>query len=230
MAKKKQLTEAQKDYNKQLRRIKQFVRRAEKRGYVFSENIIPKKPKRVTKASVKKLQKITPKELYKKAQYAGSATHGEIVSGEEGRKAERKASAEKAAKTKKKKKSTQFPKQTEQKVNVSRETLTTDINLFTNIVIKNFRNHLKNLNEVVYIKLTNWLNNLLSRYGADDVAIMLNEGAENGVIANYQIVYSNDKIINYISEMLDYLPEIGEFSKAEIMDAFEQDEDYEELL
>lgn len=227
MTKKKQLTEAQKEYNKQLRRIKQFVRRAEKRGYVFSENIIPNKPKRVTKASVKKLQKITPKELYKKAQYGGSATYGEIVSGEEGRKAERKASAEKATKTKKKKKSTQFPKQAEQKVNVSRETLSPDINLFTNIVITNFRNHVNQFNEVASTKLNNWLNNLLSRHSADDVAIMLNEGAENGVIVNYQIVYSNDKLNNYISEMLDYLPEIGEFSKAEIMDAFEQDEDYE---
>lgn len=227
MAKKKQLTEVQKEYNKQLRRIKQFVRRAEKRGYVFSENIIPNKPKRVTKASVKKLQKITPKELYKKSQYGGSATYGEIVSGEEGRKAERKASAEKAAKTKKKKKSTPRSKQTEQKANVSRETLSTDINLFTNIVITNFRNHVKQFNEVASTKLNNWLNNLLLRYNADDVAIMLNEGAENGVIVNYQIVYSNDKLNNYISEMLDYLPEIDEFSKAEIMDAFEQDEDYE---
>lgn len=229
MAKKKQLTEVQKEYNKQLRRIKQFIRRAEKRGYVFSKDIIPKKPKRVTKASVKKLQKITPKELYKKAQYGGSATYGEIVTGEEGRKAERKASAEKGAKTKKKKLKTEI-KQRAQQLNVSRETLSTDTNLFTNIVITNFKTHIKQFNEVASTKLNNWLNNLLSRYSADDVATMLNEGAENGVIVNYQIVYSNDKLNNYISEMLDYLPEIGDFSKAEIMDAFEQDEDYENPL
>lgn len=225
MAKKRRLTEEQKEYNKQLRRIKQFIHRAEKRGYVFSDNIIPKKPKRITKASVRKLQKITPKELYKKARYGGEATYGEIVTGEEGRKAERKASAEKGAKTRKNKKIS-----TSKQVNVSRETLTTDTSFFANAVITNFRYHINQFNEVASTKLTNWLNNLLTKYGEEDVATMLNEGAENGVLVNYQIVYSNDKLTNYISEMLDYLPEMGDFSKAEIMEAFEQDEDYEQPL
>ena len=54
MAKKRKQTEAEKLYSKQLKRIKQFIRRAEKRGFVFEEDIIPQKPKKVTKASVRK--------------------------------------------------------------------------------------------------------------------------------------------------------------------------------
>ncbi len=39
MAKKRKQTEAEKLYSKQLKRIKQFIRRAEKRGFVFEEAI-----------------------------------------------------------------------------------------------------------------------------------------------------------------------------------------------
>ena len=69
MAKKRKQTETEKLYSKQLKRIKQFIRRAEKRGFVFEEDIIPQKPKKVTKASVRKLEKLTPEKLYKKSLY-----------------------------------------------------------------------------------------------------------------------------------------------------------------
>ena len=79
MTKVKKKSPAEREYDKQVKRIKQFIRRAEKRGFIFPDNVIPNKPKRITKASVRKLSKITPKELYKKAEYGGEATEGEIV-------------------------------------------------------------------------------------------------------------------------------------------------------
>ena len=89
MAKIKALSQAEKDYNKELRRIKAFIRRASKRGYTFDDSIIPKRPKRVTKASVDKLKKITPNTLYKKAEFLNPQT-GDIMKGPEGRKFERR--------------------------------------------------------------------------------------------------------------------------------------------
>lgn len=86
------------EYKKQLRRIKQFIKRAEKRGFVFDENIIPETPARITTRSVNKLQNIKPKDLYKKSTYK-SPTTGVIVKGQEGRTQERKESAKKAAET-----------------------------------------------------------------------------------------------------------------------------------
>ena len=77
MAKKRKQTETEKLYSKQLKRIKQFIRRAEKRGFIFKEDIIPQKPKKVTKASVRKLEKLTPEKLYKKSLYVEEST-GEI--------------------------------------------------------------------------------------------------------------------------------------------------------
>lgn len=100
MAKKRKQTEAEKLYAKQLKRIKQFIRRAEKRGFIFENDIIPKKPKKVTKASVRKLEGLTPEKLYKKSLYLEEST-GEITEAQKRRKEERKISAIKAAKTRK---------------------------------------------------------------------------------------------------------------------------------
>lgn len=99
MAKRKVKSEAQRQYEKELKRIKQFIRRAEKRGYRFPDNVIPPKPKRITRASVSRLQKIKPQTLYKKA--TALSESGKIVSGTERRAEERRASAVKGARTRK---------------------------------------------------------------------------------------------------------------------------------
>lgn len=65
----KKLTQTQKEYRKQRRRVHQAVKRLEKIGYIFDENAVPKIPKRVTKASVQRLAKITPEKLREKSEY-----------------------------------------------------------------------------------------------------------------------------------------------------------------
>lgn len=89
----------QEQYRKELRRIKRFIKSAEERGFRFEADIIPEEPKRITKASVKRLSKLTPTTLYKKAT-AVSELSGDIISGTERRKEERKESARRAQKTK----------------------------------------------------------------------------------------------------------------------------------
>lgn len=88
-------SDAEKAYNKQIKRIRQFVRRAERRGYVFPETIIPQKPKKITQASVRRLQSITPARMYKKAEYMDYST-GELISGTKARRAEKQAQQLKA--------------------------------------------------------------------------------------------------------------------------------------
>lgn len=88
-------------YAKERNRIKSLVRRAEKRGYSFPDTLIPSIPKRKTEASIRKLKKLTKDVLYSKATYGGEATFGEIVSGKEGLKLERKLRAKKASETRK---------------------------------------------------------------------------------------------------------------------------------
>ena len=101
MAKKgKQKTELENLYEKQLKRIKQFIYRAEKRGFIFPENIIPKRPKKIKKESVGVLERLTPEKLYKKSLYVSEET-GEYYKAEKRRKEERKQRARKAVKTRK---------------------------------------------------------------------------------------------------------------------------------
>ena len=232
MARKRKSTPTEQAYSKQLRRIRQFIRRAEKRGYQFSENVIPQKPKRITKASVRRLARLTPEKLYKKAVYGGEATAGEIVKGTEGRKAERSESARKAAEARKQRKTgrlvTQEPTNTPGFV--PPENISTDTSFFDKVVISGFREHVSQFNDRASSLLLSWLNRILQTNDEHDVAVMLNDGVEAGNIVTYQIVYSSDKLYEYMSNMLDYLPDQGELFKEEIMDAMEMEEDYNPIL
>lgn len=65
----KKLTQTQKEYKKQRRRVQQAVKRLEKIGFIFDEDVVPKIPKKITKASVQRLAKITPEKLREKSEY-----------------------------------------------------------------------------------------------------------------------------------------------------------------
>lgn len=107
MAKKRKLTPAEQAYNKELRRINRFIKAAEKRGFIFNLKILPPRPKKITKASVQRLKKITPETLYKKASY--QTDDFQILSGEEGRKLERSRASKKVAETARRKKQAFLP-------------------------------------------------------------------------------------------------------------------------
>lgn len=83
------LTPNQQAYKKQVQRIKNFYKRAEKRGYRFNTKLDLDMPKRVTKKALKQITDIKPKELYSNAQYLDSDT-GKVVTGVEGRVIERR--------------------------------------------------------------------------------------------------------------------------------------------
>lgn len=92
-----------KEYNKERNRIKRFIRNAEKRGYVFEPNLIPPKPKTITSGSIRRLSKIRPAQLYKKA-YAISAVTGQPITVEQRKKEIRAEASRKAWETRRRKK------------------------------------------------------------------------------------------------------------------------------
>lgn len=223
-------TPNQREYAKQVKRIKQFIRRAEKRGYQFSENVLPQKPKKVTQASIRKLAQLTPEKLYQKAVYGGEITGGEIVKGEEGIKLERKVRGQKAAQTRKYRLAEPTQESTNTPGFVPPENISEDTSFFDATVISGFRTHVRQFNERASELLLGWLDRILQTNDVHDVAIMLNNGAEAGNIVTYQIVYSTDKLYEYMSNMLDYLPEAGTLFKEEMMDAMEMEEDFNSPL
>lgn len=222
MAKKrKRLTQAEIEYNKNRKRITQFIRRAESRGYRFDDNILPKKPKRVTAASVRRLKKLTPEALYKRSVYGGEATFGEIVPGVAGRKLEKKASANKAAQTRRRPK----PSQTE-----PFQPPTPKVNLYNGaaaeVIISNFVSHVRGFNEHAQQVVMGWLRIAIDKHGKEDVAVMLNKAADEGHIITYKIAYDDEKLAGFLSDMIEYLPEAGELTKEEFADAMEEEENF----
>lgn len=108
MAKRKKLTENQKAYQKERRRLLQAVRRAKKQGYIFPEDIVPERPKRVTKKRLENIQKIKPKDLFKKAEFVYQET-GEIVPAEKRKQEVKQEAIAKGKETRKRKKKISTP-------------------------------------------------------------------------------------------------------------------------
>ena len=98
--KRKTVRQVVKAYRKAVSNFFRKARSMARRGYVV-DAVLPKEPKKITEASVRRIKKISSN-LYKKSYYV--TEEGEVISGVEGRKYERSRSAKKAAETRKRKK------------------------------------------------------------------------------------------------------------------------------
>lgn len=219
MAKKKRkLTPTQNEYNKQRKRIQNFLSKAQKRGYIFPENILPSRPKRITKASVTRLAKLTPAELYKKAQYGGVETYGEIVPASEGLKLERQARAKKATETRKKKKQKKpETSKPQQKAKTPPKKVSHDVTFYSRVVIGSFLSTINSCQggqarEI----LMSWFNRLRSENGDDAVAHMIERASENGYELTWEAVYNVEKATDYMHNVIQFLSEQGDFYKDNI--------------
>lgn len=220
MAKRKtrKISETRKQYNKQRKRIQNFLSRARKQGYIFEENVLPQIPKKVTKASVSKLAKLTPEQLYKKAVYVSRET-GEIETPEEHRKRVRKQAVEKAKATKARKKKQQkkstYPKP--ESTAKRKDKVHTDKSYFTKAVIQTFLYTLETCRGGnAYLMLLQWFNKLRDENGDDDVADMLSKGAENGYELTWEVVYDVEKATDFTRGIIQYLSTQGDFYRDQI--------------
>lgn len=220
--KKRKLTQTRVEYNKQRKRIQNFISRAKKQGYIFDENIIPAIPKRVTKASVSRLARLTPKELYKKAVYVSRET-GEIEAPEEHKarilkEAAQKAKATKARKKKQKEKKQDYPKPEAPKRERKKKT-NTDRGFYTRVAITTFLYTLETCrNGKAYPMLLRWFNKLRSDNGDDVVAQMLTKGAENGYEVSWSVVYDVEKATDFTQGIIQFLSGQGDFYRDEMDD------------
>lgn len=204
MAKRKGKTANRAAYDKEVRRIRQFINRAQKRGFEFSENILPSKlPKRVTRSAINRLKNLTPDFLYKEARYIDVYT-GEILSGIKGRELERSRAAQKAAVTRRERKSG-------------------EAGFFSRIVIDRYRNYVSEFNIGCQRAINSWLDWVISKYGEFEVANMLERAAQNNEISLYSVAYDEEKLRGYMARMLDFMEEAGPLDRAAMEEALEED-------
>ena len=225
MKKRHSVSPTKQAYSKQLKRIKQFIRRAEKRGYIFSENVIPPKPKRITPASVRRLQRITPEKLYKNAAYVSELTLGEIVPASVGQKLEKQKAQQKRKETllKKKLKKKKRLKQLGFTNETSSVLLKSD---YSQTVVYNFLYTLeKFVNSDGYPVLKDFIDKAIQFNGMDKTAEMIVKVVENEGMIDGQIMYYTTLTNNYISRMLKYLP-LDNDTKIKLYDSLEDTENF----
>lgn len=193
------------EYNKQRKALRQKINRAKKRGYIFSDDLMPSIPKRPTKSSISRLRKLS-KELYKHAQYVDVET-GELLTGQAGRKFEKQKAAYKAKQTRKSKKDfwttdiTPIPQKYEkQKEEYAR---------FADTVIAEYRRQINMYPAKVASIVLSALDRAIEKAGKTAVAMRLESNAES--LSNYlnNVGLFGDSIaaiLAYCSAMFGDLP------------------------
>ena len=215
---KNKLTKNQIAFKKQITRIKNFIRRATKRGYEFSDNVIPTMPKRVTKKSIEKIKNIKPKDLYSKASYLDKST-GEIVSGSTGRKIERNLSTQKAKETRKNNNNKRHS-------NNNKNYIT-----YETVIMRNFYEYIKTFtSNKIRDSLFGMIKSLEHEQGTTEVAKAL----QNMPLQFHEILarcgYDSDKaLMEFETSFLEYFPNVSEQYKKDLMEKLEYNEmGYEE--
>lgn len=135
MAKRKP-TPNQAEYQRNINRIKRFVRNAEKRGYSFDlSGIDLKMPGRVTKKALREIKQIRPARLYQMASYNDPISR-ETFTGEQGRQIENYRRSKKAAQTVREKKAGTY-KAPQEKPKRQKRQSNEDIPSIVDIVLSN---------------------------------------------------------------------------------------------
>ena len=164
-----------KESKKEIARIKRFIREAEKRGYVFSDNAIPSLPKKATAATVRKYKAIVPKTLYKKAAYYDQ---GKKVKGSTRRAQERSEAAKKSAHTRKINRAMKILKEVRRIISEwSANPAWSD--------------HLASLKEQDKNQLETILNGAIASEGEEAVAQRMQEHADEIIELTYAIIYGD---------------------------------------
>lgn len=213
MAKKKQPTQLQIEYRKARRNLQARVRRLEKKGIMVKP--IPAIPKRITRGSINRLNKLTRKKLKEtKVTIKFNVETGEIL--------------EEITRTKRKKKAEKHPEltaETETPEYISYDRMT-DI-IITNVMselssVKSYISRPQARNNVDKIEHT--INSLILQYGKREVAMALNKANAEDKIT-LPLMYDDEATARFLIDIMSFLSEIGaEFAESEydnIMNEFE---------
>lgn len=224
MVKKQTKTERLKKQYKRVRReLQKTIREAEERGYAFPETSLPKEPKRITEASVRRIKK-AKRELYTKGVYGGRLSYGEAIPAKEGRvleiksaKATPKPYKEPKPLIKKPKREPLPPEPPEQEPMSAIDMARTSIN--------NFKSQILGFPKEISDKVISLINQLIQQQGEEAVAYSLNHLDKSLREFLQEAGYdSNSAISNLSSALIEGLPDASDQYKSDLMDAFEANE------
>jgi hypothetical protein len=197
----KKISSTVKEYRKQRSRVLATVRRYEKQG-LYVDFVVPNIPKKITQASVRRLAKITPKQIQQKTYELNE--YGEI-----------EASFYQFKKKQRNRNKIKLPAPG-----------TMSMPEEADMAISNFRGYVSQFNETAVTIINDWLNRLLFKYSEEEVGRMIQDAAEGGQLISYKVVYDRDKLLNALSSMLDYMA-LGTLEREKLIESLEYEENYE---
>lgn len=216
MAKRKsKLTPTQQEYRKERQRIQRQINRMTNRGYDVPE-LLPKIPKKITEASVRRLKKLTTEKLYKESRFIDFET-GEILTSKEGQALER-------SRRKKPKQKVQAPPPT------TIAPPEPDYVMFDKQILTVFTMDMTEIfgrNERLFNYITRWYNMSLEKYGAEEMAESLEKAKSEDLFPGWDAV-SDDEILVGKLEAITDLMAINSESREELFEELEQLEDWTE--
>ena len=224
MAKSKTPTE--KEYERIRKNLLRQKKKLEKEGFTFEKEPVPPKPKKITAASVRKIKE-SKESLPEKAHITYK---GERLTARQYRNVKRWESAKKAAETRKRRRdqhrgpkkpiSPEEPKDT-----------------FADVVINNYLADLEKWMRANKEKVRknagrvyDWIQNLLDNNDKDSVARMIEQGAQDGLILTFDVLYNDDYTDMYITEMIRFFPGMtGEERDQMREDIVEESDDFTDI-
>lgn len=218
----KQLSDVKQAYRKERQRIQRQINRMTKRGYDVPE-LLPKIPKKITEASVRRLKKLTTEKLYKESRFIDTET-GEILTSEEGQKLEKVRRRRPKPKLKAPSPTAIVPSPTPvappepDYVSFDKQILT----VFTMEMTEIFGR-----NEKLFNYITRWYNRSLEKYGAEEMAEALEQAKAEGMFPGWEAVSDSEILVGKL-EAITNLMAINSESREELFEELEQLEDWTE--
>lgn len=178
------------EYNKQRRRIKKYIQEKELIGYYIPDDILPAIPKKITKNSITRLKKITSDVILRKSTAYDPLT-GEEINAWKRRNIDRKIRIEATKERKKRKKDEAIAPLK-----------------WSEYILQNYIHIISNHAKILAPLVMPWINGMIATYGKDRTAKMIAKGYENGQVIDYELAYSEQKIMQHIADMQNYMEDI----------------------
>lgn len=178
------------EYNKQRRRIKKYIQEKELIGYYIPDDILPAIPKKITKNSITRLKKITSDYILRKST-AYDPLSGEEIKAWKRRNIDKKIRTEATKERKKRKKDEAIAPLK-----------------WSEYILQNYIDIISNHTKILAPLVMPWINGMIATYGKDRTAKMIAKGYENGQVIDYELAYSEQKIMQHIADMQNYMEDI----------------------
>lgn len=219
MARRKR-TPNQEIFQQQRRRLQQSKYYAQKKGFIFDTDPVPKMPKRVTKQAIERIKAMTTEDLYPLATSGVDLETGKVIDNpvdarklqkEQQRKRRSDAQKRRYRKQKEKEyKQPNIPYEHEPLVNLSQQ------------VVDNAISDINHLPTKMATKLISFIKNLVNEKGVDAVAqSMMDMPGDFHYYLEIAKYSSDEAVVLYASDLVNYLPELEEQDKIDLLDDFD---------